>query len=102
MWAHWTAQCVPEQGDWYARRMYIQGEKDYDYHVKTYGHYRLPRRDAMFRGHGIRPGQAAMRIISDHLFPADLGAKQLAFWNQLGQFVLRICKFLYLLFSSNR
>jgi len=38
MWAHWTAQCVPEQGDWYARRMYIQGEKDYDYHVKTYGH----------------------------------------------------------------
>src|ERR1017187_6872217 len=38
MWAHWTAQCVPEQGDWYARRMYIQGEKDYDYHCKTYGH----------------------------------------------------------------
>jgi alpha-L-fucosidase len=38
MWAHWTAQCVPEQGDWYARRMYLQGEKDYDYHVRTYGH----------------------------------------------------------------
>ena len=38
IWAHWTAQCVPEQGDWYARRMYIQGERDYDYHVKTYGH----------------------------------------------------------------
>ena len=38
MWAHWTAQCVPEQGDWYARRMYIQGDRDYDYHVKTYGH----------------------------------------------------------------
>jgi alpha-L-fucosidase len=38
IWAHWTAQCVPEQGDWYARRMYIQGDKDYDYHVKTYGH----------------------------------------------------------------
>jgi Alpha-L-fucosidase/Alpha-L-fucosidase C-terminal domain len=35
MWAHWTAQCVPEQGDWYARRMYIQGEKDCDYHVKN-------------------------------------------------------------------
>jgi len=34
----WTAQCVPEQGDWYARKMYIQGERDYDYHVKTYGH----------------------------------------------------------------
>jgi alpha-L-fucosidase len=29
---------VPEQGDWYARRMYIQGDPAYDYHVKTYGH----------------------------------------------------------------
>jgi len=38
IWAHWTAQCVPEQGDWYARRMYIQGERDYEFHVKTYGH----------------------------------------------------------------
>ncbi len=38
IWAHWTAQCVPEMGDWYARRMYIQGEADYNYHVKTYGH----------------------------------------------------------------
>jgi alpha-L-fucosidase len=38
IWAHWTAQCVPEQGDWYARNMYIQGHRQYDYHVKTYGH----------------------------------------------------------------
>jgi alpha-L-fucosidase len=38
IWAHWTAQCVPEQGDWYARQMYIQGHAHYDYHVKTYGH----------------------------------------------------------------
>jgi len=38
LWAHWSAQCVPEQGDWYARQMYIQGHKQYDYHVKTYGH----------------------------------------------------------------
>src|SRR4051812_26219402 len=38
IWAHWSAQCVPEQGDWYARRMYIQGEKDYDFHVSKYGH----------------------------------------------------------------
>ncbi len=38
IWAHWSAQCVPEQGDWYARRMYIQGDPAYDYHVKTYGH----------------------------------------------------------------
>ncbi len=38
IWAHWTAQCVPEQGDWYARNMYIQGSPAYNYHVKTYGH----------------------------------------------------------------
>jgi alpha-L-fucosidase len=38
IWAHWSAQCVPEQGDWYGRRMYIQGEKQNLYHVKTYGH----------------------------------------------------------------
>lgn len=38
IWAHWSAQCVPEQGDWYARRMYLQGDPDYNYHVKTYGH----------------------------------------------------------------
>jgi alpha-L-fucosidase len=38
IWAHWTAQCVPEQGDWYARNMYIQGTKQYNYQVAHYGH----------------------------------------------------------------
>jgi alpha-L-fucosidase len=38
IWAHWTPQCVPEQGDWYARGMYVQGSGQYNYHVKTYGH----------------------------------------------------------------
>lgn len=38
MWAHWSPQSVPEQGDWYARGMYIQGSRQYEYHVKTYGH----------------------------------------------------------------
>jgi len=38
IWAHWSAQCQPEQGDWYARRMYMQGDPAYDYHCKTYGH----------------------------------------------------------------
>src|SRR5579862_5563317 len=38
IWAHWTAQCVPEQGDWYARRMYLQGDADYKYQVEHYGH----------------------------------------------------------------
>jgi len=38
IWAHWSPQCVPEQGDWYAHGMYIQGSSQYNYHVKTYGH----------------------------------------------------------------
>ena len=38
IWAHWSAQCVPEQGDWYGRLMYLQGDPMYEYHLKTYGH----------------------------------------------------------------
>jgi alpha-L-fucosidase len=38
IWAHWTAQCVPEQGDWYARFMYQEGSHDYKYQVAHYGH----------------------------------------------------------------
>ncbi len=38
IWAHWTAQCVPEQGDWYARQMYIQGHPQNKFHVEHYGH----------------------------------------------------------------
>jgi alpha-L-fucosidase len=40
MWAHWSAQCQPECGDWYARNMYISThDKDqYADHLKKYGH----------------------------------------------------------------
>jgi hypothetical protein len=38
IWAHWGPQSAAEYGDWYARRMYFQGERQYEYHVKTYGH----------------------------------------------------------------
>lgn len=38
IWAHWSAQCVPEQGDWYARRMYMQNDRDHDWHTEHYGH----------------------------------------------------------------
>jgi len=38
IWAHWSPQCVPEAGDWYARNMYIQGSPDYRYHLAHYGH----------------------------------------------------------------
>ena len=37
-WSHWDPQSMPEQGDWYARGMYIQGNKQYDYNVKNFGH----------------------------------------------------------------
>ena len=38
IWAHWSAQCVPEFGDWYGRQMYQQGNPLYDHHRRTYGH----------------------------------------------------------------
>ena len=38
IWAHWGPQSAIEYGDWYARNMYIQGSKQYEYHIKTYGH----------------------------------------------------------------
>ena len=38
IWSHWGPQSGVEDGDWYARNMYIQGSDQYNYHVKTYGH----------------------------------------------------------------
>jgi len=37
-WSHWGLQSVPMAGDWYARNMYIQGSKQYLYHMRHYGH----------------------------------------------------------------
>jgi alpha-L-fucosidase len=38
IWAHWGPQSAPEYGDWYARNMYIEGHRQYKYHLKSYGH----------------------------------------------------------------
>ena len=38
IWAHWGPQSAPEYGDWYARNMYIEGNRQYKYHVEKYGH----------------------------------------------------------------
>jgi alpha-L-fucosidase len=45
IWNHWSPQCVPEDGDWYGRNMYIQGApaygqqiEQYDYQLAHYGH----------------------------------------------------------------
>ena len=37
-WSHWDPQSMPEQGDWYARGMYMPGDKQYNYHLKNFGH----------------------------------------------------------------
>ena len=38
IWSHWGPQSVPMYGDWYAKRMYIEGSDQYKYHVRHYGH----------------------------------------------------------------
>ena len=37
-WSHWDPQSMPEQGDWYARGMYMQGSPQYEFHLKHFGH----------------------------------------------------------------
>lgn len=34
----WNPYTVPAQGDWYARHMYMQGHRQYKYHLQHYGH----------------------------------------------------------------
>jgi alpha-L-fucosidase len=38
IWAHWGPQCVEGTGDWMARSMYMEGSREYRYHVEHYGH----------------------------------------------------------------
>ena len=33
IWAHWGPQAVPMDGDWYARGMYEQGSRHYQYQI---------------------------------------------------------------------
>ena len=37
IWAVWGPQCQPEDGDWYARAMYLQGNPQNKFHVAHYG-----------------------------------------------------------------
>ena len=57
-WAHWDPQSMPEQGDWYAYRMYQQGSADFNYQVSSFR--RSGRRQSLrLQGHlrelGDRP-----------------------------------------------
>ena len=38
IYVHWGVYSVVERGEWYARRMYMQGTPEYEHHVQTYGH----------------------------------------------------------------
>ena len=38
IWAHWGPQSAVEDGDWYARNIYMQGSEQNLYHCETYGH----------------------------------------------------------------
>jgi alpha-L-fucosidase len=38
IWSHWGPQSVPMMGDWYAKRMYQQGQADYNDHLQRWGH----------------------------------------------------------------
>lgn len=38
IWAHWGPQSAAEDGDWYARNIYIQDSPQYKFHVDHYGH----------------------------------------------------------------
>ena len=37
-WSHWDPQSMPEQGDWYARGMYMENSQQYNYQMKHFGH----------------------------------------------------------------
>ena len=37
-WSHWDPQSAAEYGDWYSRNMYIEGHRQYKYHLEHYGH----------------------------------------------------------------
>jgi alpha-L-fucosidase len=38
LWAHWGPQSAPEQGDWFAQRMYLEGSPAYKWHLENMGH----------------------------------------------------------------
>ena len=61
IWAHWGPQSAAEAGDWYARNMYIQGQRQYEHHLKTYGH------PTKFGFKDVIPTWNAAKFEPDHL-----------------------------------
>lgn len=61
IWAHWGPQSAIEAGDWYARNMYMQGSRQYKYHVEHYGH------PSKFGYKDTIPNWKAEKFDADHL-----------------------------------
>ena len=61
IWAHWGPQSAAEYGDWYARNMYIEGSRQYKYHLEHYGH------PSKFGFKDIIPTWKAEKFDPDHL-----------------------------------
>lgn len=38
IWVHFGPQAAGESGDWYARKLYVEGTSAYESHLKKYGH----------------------------------------------------------------
>ncbi len=38
IYMHWGVYSVAEMGEWYARKLYMEGTPEYEHHLKTYGH----------------------------------------------------------------
>jgi alpha-L-fucosidase len=38
IWNCWGPESVPEMGDWYARKLYVEGDPTYKSHLEIYGH----------------------------------------------------------------
>jgi alpha-L-fucosidase len=66
MWNHWGPQSAAEYGDWYARRMYVQGEPQYQHHIEHYGH---PSKTGFVRRHQVLEGRQIRRGLPDEPLP---------------------------------
>ena len=73
IWSHWGPQSVPMFGDWYARNMYIQGQPQYEYHLRHYGHpSKFGYKDicALWKAEKFDP-DALIEKLEDNIFMMD-------------------------------
>ena len=59
IYIHWGAYSVAERGEWYARKLYLQGTPEYKHHLENYGHRRV--------GYNFIPMWKAEKWIQSHL-----------------------------------